>query len=101
GIRDRNVTGVQTCALPICLQQETLEPAPPERLAVFTRAHQADILAGHLNALVPGRGPTAVGPHAAAQLVNGDAQQRYRAAPTARSEERRVGKERRAGGVGE
>src|SRR5207249_6946047 len=27
GIRDRNVTGVQTCALPICLDHEVARPA--------------------------------------------------------------------------
>src|SRR5699024_11623928 len=28
GLRDRNVTGVQTCALPISLESSTLNPSP-------------------------------------------------------------------------
>src|SRR5207249_8785522 len=31
GIRDRNVTGVQTCALPISLKSKILQNEPPKR----------------------------------------------------------------------
>src|SRR5207249_5952639 len=42
GIRDRNVTGVQTCALPICLTSDvsaafTVNPGPAAGLAIQTQ----------------------------------------------------------------
>src|SRR5699024_12181740 len=43
GIRDRNVTGVQTCALPICRMVElTGVPVPPELLAHLESAPDAE-----------------------------------------------------------
>src|SRR5437773_12031706 len=66
GIRDRDVTGVQTCALPICGgRAPEPSPLPPTELGV------------------PG-GAVAVAPR------------RRRVAGPARSEERRVGKECRS-----
>src|SRR5438067_8159219 len=81
GIRDRNVTGVQTCALPIY-------PAAPEQLTTFFCCDKvADILPG-------GRTLRSASP-----AHNGtiDLSRRFgtslSVAPRARSEERRVGKE--------
>src|SRR5699024_11885687 len=71
GIRDRNVTGVQTCALPILLQQE-------QNLAGQTGAQG---LGAHLH------GGDALG-HVQVLGVVVEARQRRN-----RSEERRVGKE--------
>src|SRR5699024_1365419 len=36
GIRDRNVTGVQTCALPIYLPVQTLRPMKTDSVSVWT-----------------------------------------------------------------
>src|SRR5207249_9163461 len=94
GIRDRNVTGVQTCALPICFSvlwrrsvsaaegfQREIEAA----LAVGTRAREPDIpgAPGNLARLL--------------DLLFRWIDDRH-AQLGQRSEERRVGKECRAGG---
>src|SRR5207249_5576418 len=69
GIRDRNVTGVQTCALPIC-----------QRVRTFVR----DIREAGRNTMD-------------VRLVNLDPGDKLQAiAPVIRSEERRVGKECRS-----
>src|SRR5437763_3832701 len=53
GIRDTSVTGVQTCALPICLRQaEQDDAADAERLDFGALAHQR--INGHL--IVAGHG---------------------------------------------
>src|SRR5207245_8152811 len=75
GIRDATVTGVQTCALPICLRRAV--PAPSERYADRGNSHGpaqpvAESLRGAAHRLDPPR-------------VSGS-----------RSEERRVGKECRS-----
>src|SRR6266513_278018 len=41
GIRDRNVTGLQTCALPIC---STLPTAPPLSASTLPTENQAELL---------------------------------------------------------
>src|SRR5207249_6187953 len=87
GIRDRNVTGVQTCALPIY---------PGAELVAAARARDVNVVT------VPG--PTAV---AAALSVSGLAADRYlflgflprKGGERRRSEERRVGKECRSRGA--
>src|SRR5690606_39452281 len=83
GIRDFHVTGVQTCALPICppgrhQQERHLPPL----------AEPAGPRGGRLRA--PGRG---------AGAPAGRREPAGRGAGAARSEERRVGKEWRARGV--
>src|SRR5699024_11906296 len=69
GIRERNVTGVQTCALPISVGHPARQqPVATQQLA----------------------------PRAAQALAEGDRAERHD--HLVRSEERRVGKERRCGG---
>src|SRR5207248_5047340 len=51
GIRDRTVTGVQTCALPICLNGELLAPA-----AISERLIAVRTVDGKLHALSPADG---------------------------------------------
>src|SRR5207245_5853770 len=97
GIRDATVTGVQTCALPICAEvaaeamlnrgeRTVVEPVP----ARVTRDHLADVLAlagifqSEHTALIGIRGARACLSTAGARDVN-------------RSEERRVGREWRHG----
>src|SRR5207249_11861639 len=80
GIRDRNVTGVQTCALPIssrrALRREARDPRRHHR-----RYHRR-------------RGPHQGGAGGASALRRAD--HAFRAAAAGRSEERRVGKEWRS-----
>src|SRR5207237_4620563 len=83
GIRDSSVTGVQTCALPICARGASLAPC-----------------------VVHANGPTAEGrPCSGRTTWISTAHQARRsgckAASRWRSEERSVGKEGRAGGEGE
>src|SRR5699024_11316414 len=82
GIRDRNVTGVQTCALPIYELGEDVQPCVP------------------LQGLLPevgGRGTIQVGRVARAVVVSAiEGQERRRSPLEFRSEERRVGKECRS-----
>src|SRR5699024_11960497 len=66
GIRDRNVTGVQTCALPISGTQKTAGTAAPAEWRMFSSGHDTDDI-----------------PHSWTDHVR-------------RSEERRVGKECRS-----
>src|SRR5438552_16072178 len=83
GIRDDLVTGVQTCALPICyLADEPVQACPPSasyRLRRLVRRNKGPVLAASLIFLA---------------LVGGII------GTTGRSEERRVGKECRCGGLG-
>src|SRR5437868_11803419 len=82
GIRDRNVTGVQTCALPI---SEACRGAP-EHCALATR-HDSEVCERALLGAAPAR----LGVPVAALR-----RQTLRRRGEPRSEERRVGKERRA-----
>src|SRR5437667_2757988 len=83
GIRDRDVTGVQTCALPISVRLLKAHPDVPERLAVVGFS-----FGGTVAALVAGRDSRIrAAVLAAAPAVAG---------PKFRSEERRVGKEWRS-----
>src|SRR5437868_14151476 len=79
GIRDRNVTGVQTCALPILRAIREEEPAPPSQKLGAAEG---------LPALAANRG---TGPAKLARLIRGELDW------IVRSEERRVGKEWRSG----
>src|SRR5687767_15176767 len=86
GIRDKLVTGVQTCALPICVARDLL--------VVLTRGASEDAVQSlsHLHDLVRldldvRRAST----HAAERLM--EKETRVRKTEAARSEERRVGKE--------
>src|SRR5207249_8727433 len=80
GIRDRNVTGVQTCALPISLAL-TLGALALGGLTADTRA-------------APDASNTCTGFHAS--CPGGDQNTATGNYPTVRSEERRVGKECRS-----
>src|SRR5207245_6096346 len=88
GIRDATVTGVQTCALPICLQDVLTD-------AINVRRRSPHMLRGVDGHLVSGRAVPAVhrdvdgSAGQRAKLLEKKRQQTYRT----RSEERRVGKE--------
>src|SRR5205823_10822433 len=93
GIRDKLVTGVQTCALPICARARALRR---------TRRHGRRRSSAARNALVPVRLLAAESRERLQVVVRSDRQ----SAPDGRdrrrrSEERRVGKESRSGGAGE
>src|SRR5688500_19878933 len=80
GIRDYKVTGVQTCALPILLSE------------------QGERIRGHVDALYPLGRAALLGDGEVAAPVRRQTRERLRLRPQIleRSEERRVGKERRA-----
>src|SRR5207249_9386743 len=84
GIRDRNVTGVQTCALPISLRRLAGALAPRRGLVGGPAAR-------------PAVGPLLPGPSRHARLLSSARAHGVRARGS-RSEERRVGKECRCGG---
>src|SRR5437867_4962696 len=86
GIRDRTVTGVQTCALPICLRMERYERPP---LGTFHA--QAGEPSGR-----PRPEPDDDAPDEEAHPGQADGRGVLEAQ---RSEERRVGKEWRSGGA--
>src|SRR5207249_10261570 len=65
------------------LAQDTLAHPPPEQLAKFARARQAEILAGHLTALVSGKLAAGRAARFGSALANGDALQRHPAAAPA------------------
>src|SRR5206468_4503874 len=93
GIRDLIVTGVQTCALPICQADQNVVDAPV-RLAGVGRVGVA-VVPGEARASVTGDAPGVLQVRAATV-------ERGEPAEKARSEERRVGKECRWGwGVGD
>src|SRR5205085_9285697 len=97
GIRDLTVTGVETCALPIC---ELLHDADADsRHHVELRDSSRHTPSRTALAHVPPRWRAAAGPLRSDARRNGrdDAGQQVLAGP-ARSEERRVGKECRTGG---
>src|SRR5205807_5429856 len=92
GIRDYKVTGVQTCALPIlaggaelgCLQIRRARRLKVRRRMHDARARRGDVVGAEHQTVTPG--PRGVDPKFAVVLQ------------ARRSEERRVGKECRAGG---
>src|SRR5207249_9088244 len=84
GIRDRNVTGVQTCALPISMALFATDPASPSAWKVFRFTLPPSLQQGTYDATV-----TAVESNGVLDVAESSALVR---AP-ARSEERRVGKE--------
>src|SRR5207249_6747946 len=97
GIRDRNVTGVQTCALPICGTPATLAAKKATSTIPIVMAISGDALAtGLVDGLAkPGgniTGLTFFAPEVEAKQL----ELLHEALP--RSEERRVGKECRARG---
>src|SRR5207249_6387473 len=83
GIRDRNVTGVQTCALPICIARQTGEEAPESPFGAGALELDHHVAGAH--ALDVAR--------AARILHHSKERDLERTAREARSEERRVGKE--------
>src|SRR5699024_11715286 len=87
GIRDRNVTGVQTCALPICLRLV---------LIISSTSFPQDQAAKSIHTCGPGR------PKSSTHGTKQDAEESSRLSPAPvrpRSEERRVGKECRKRGA--
>src|SRR2546423_4996276 len=83
GIRDKLVTGVQTCALPICDQRRRRKILPKGIPHYFSSA-----------SLVAGLSVTPLAPARLVSVGGWSATGRIRRAP--RSEERRVGKECRS-----
>src|SRR5699024_12218678 len=79
GIRDRNVTGVQTCALPILKTQELLDSF------LLLSARRASSWHGVRNTCFP--------PQFHYHLKNKNIVPTHLGLPSPRSEERRVGKE--------
>src|SRR5206468_9987202 len=95
GIRDLIVTGVQTCALPISsrLAAESLNIAPAKGLGDYRERFVTDRFIG--------TGPYRFVEHVVGDRVVVEANPAYWGPkpPSARSEERRVGKECRSGGA--
>src|SRR5688500_19349372 len=87
GIRDYNVTGVQTCALPIFRQAPTQRRAAPDRRAPVRSgsAREAARRAARTSSGAEAPGPPG--------RDSADAAHQGNATPWVRSEERRVGKE--------
>src|SRR5699024_11409166 len=79
GIRDRNVTGVQTCALPILISSLRIPRSSPSRMRPLPLLTPAALIS-----ILYLRDPTRVSPSTCASSSH-------------RSEERRVGKECRSG----
>src|SRR3989454_9273262 len=88
GIRDYKVTGVQTCALPICRVHEEREARLPEVAG--------GLLARERRAARPSRVGQERRPGGARPPGDADAGARPEDRPLRRSEERRVGKECRS-----
>src|SRR5205823_10219147 len=96
GIRDKLVTGVQTCALPISGTVSQVR-ASAQELVRFAKEHgTAVVLVGHVT-----KDGSIAGPRVLEHMVDtvlsfeGERSHQYRI--LRRSEERRVGKERRPG----
>src|SRR5207253_7291054 len=100
GIRDGHVTGVQTCALPIYIDQHKIRPIRPEDLIKPQQPVPEEVTeeddAGKKDKkrAIPGR-------EQRQKERNERAEKRKTAKTGTRSEERRVGKEGRAGGTAE
>src|SRR5207249_6364918 len=90
GIRDRNVTGVQTCALPICIDP----PFAIGQRALFARSAGGNLLWDCVPLLDPAVEECfqALGGISAIAISH----PHYYASMVQRSEERRVGKESRS-----
>src|SRR5699024_12237142 len=90
GIRDRNVTGVQTCALPILDEAEVWPPPYQPSIRVWhgsaTSKDSVDLAVRYGEPIFSANVTHSVEPYQ--ELV-----EYYRAQWAARSEERRVGKE--------
>src|SRR5207248_7168604 len=86
GIRDRTVTGVQTCALPISQPREEPVAAGGHRIAAVV--------------LAAGRSTRMGGPNKLVAEIGGKPLVRIAAEQALRSEERRVGKSVECGGGG-
>src|SRR5699024_11783003 len=98
GIRDRNVTGVQTCALPIFIRRISAAKCPPKSFAI------GKIYIEYFSFTSSGLGSRA--PYQS-DSTERDSRVRFRNIPKGnatfpvRSEERRVGKEGRSCGMSE
>src|SRR5699024_11440067 len=92
GIRDRNVTGVQTCALPICVGVHGSIPPPARPPPEYCRAHRRLRRPTNPPHTVRAHPPDSDRPTAPPPPTN---RPQHAPAQTHRSEERRVGKEGR------
>src|SRR5205823_12174315 len=95
GIRDKLVTGVQTCALPICQREDLMHPPSP--LPTWSTLALRAIEGGEDMLTLTNDNAAGISPAANGGLVNSGAASDD-ALLDARSEERRVGKEGRRGG---
>src|SRR5699024_11441816 len=93
GIRDRNVTGVQTCALPISLQAGDTETLATWREIVAESQHYFDQVYTRLGVLL--RAEDSRGESSYNDRLARVAEELAAAGIAVRSEERRVGKEGR------
>src|SRR5687767_15243067 len=92
GIRDKLVTGVQTCALPICSRRHVVVPRQPAAVA----DGELHAVRAPLAQLPPDDSGAAVGaPYSSA--LESNRTENYLGDLVLRSEERRVGKECRCG----
>src|SRR5690606_39913478 len=92
GIRDFHVTGVQTCALPISAQQQDVGV----QTGLASRGPRLRRRRGEL--LLPAPAPDRRRPRPGADAVDGGGAAALAPSGATRSEERRVGQERRARG---
>src|SRR5205085_9424980 len=90
GIRDLTVTGVQTCALPIYFGKLDWEPTTDDRFVLTAKVRRED---------QSGDSPGFIAPSASIDVLNDDTRIDARWERSARSEERRVGKEWRSRGA--
>src|SRR5205823_11759389 len=100
-IRDKLVTGVQTCALPICQAAQLGEAEDDDEACVGAQVRQIPAQCEESQRgfhYPPSRGASLL--YKTALSVRGDASLLYKTALSGRSEERRVGKEGRARGRG-
>src|SRR5207302_5219504 len=98
-IRDFHVTGVQTCALPICAAEEAYAHRS-DRKAVAAAAREVVVTAeeARVMAIKQKAEEDAQAKIAADKKAAEEREAKARAEAAARSEERRVGKEGSAGG---
>src|SRR3712207_9217968 len=99
GIRDISVTGVQTCALPICIRGRHARWSAPQLLVEPEHADRIDVAVATEQQGVPVARVDEREPAVAAQIDAGAGRDLIlleRVLEPARSEERRVGKECRS-----
>src|SRR5207245_8435119 len=98
GIRDATVTGVQTCALPICI--ERARRGCEELTLMVGNIMDASRVQADVESVTLSQVPLAASVTHILEILESITLREERVVPV-RSEERRVGKECRAGGGGE